>query len=99
MKLIDKDALVAEIERMKDEYLKHCKNIAHAECSCGTLDSVLYYINTLEVKEADLEKEIQNHVKECLDVKFPTTDIELIKKDVTYTAKKFFKLGLAQKGE
>ena len=29
---------------------------------------------------------------------FPTTNIELIKKDVVYTAKKFFELGLKAKG-
>ena len=54
-----------------------------------------------EMKEVDLEKEIETHLKECLDVKFPTTDIELIKKDVRYTAEMFFELGLkaAQKGE
>ena len=53
-----------------------------------------------EVKDVDLEKEIETHLKECLDVKFPTTDIELIKKDVEYTARMFFELGLqAQKGE
>ncbi|MCR4964826.1 MAG: hypothetical protein K6A41_04140 [Bacteroidales bacterium] len=54
---------------------------------------------TLEMKEVDLEKELQNHIRECLDIKFPTTDIELIKKDVEYTARKFFELGLkTQKG-
>ena len=59
------------------------------------------FAKTLEVKEADFDKEIQNHIQECLDVKFPTTNIELIKKDVAYTAKKFFELGFkaAQKGE
>ena len=64
--------------------------------------SAKYIIDTknLEVKEVDLEREIQDHIKECLDVKFTTTDIELINKDVAYTAKKFFELGLkAQKGE
>lgn len=58
------------------------------------------YKENLEVKEVDLEKEIQDHIRECLDIKFPTTNIELIKKDVAYTAKKFFELGLkARKGE
>ena len=47
MKLIDKDALVAEIERQKDEYLKHCKNKFHAEWSCWTLDNILRFIDTL----------------------------------------------------
>ena len=30
----------------------------------------------------------------CLDIKFPTTDIKIIAKDVEYTARKFFELGL-----
>ena len=42
----------------------------------------------------DLEQEIQEHINECLDIKFPTTDIKLIAKDVEYTARKFFELGL-----
>ena len=46
-----------------------------------------------EHSDVDLEKEIQEHIKECLDIKFPTTDIELIKKDVAYTARKFYELG------
>jgi len=59
-----------------------------------------YILQHLEVKEVDLEKEIQDHIRECLDVKFPTTNIELIKKDVAYTAKKFYELGLkAKKGK
>lgn len=37
----------------------------------------------------DLEEEIERHLKECLDIKFPTIDIELIKKDVRYTAEHF----------
>lgn len=40
------------------------------------------------------EEAIQEHIKECLDVKFPTTDVEIIKKDVSYTARKFYELGL-----
>ena len=66
----------------------------------NTQQTISYILENLEVKEVDLEKEIETHLKECLDVKFPTTDIELIKKDVRYTAEMFFELGLkAQKGE
>ena len=49
--------------------------------------------NTLKIKEV-LEKEIQQHINDCLDIKFPTTDIKMIAKDVEYTARKFFELGL-----
>ena len=56
-------------------------------------------VNKQEQPEVDLEKEIQEHIKECLDVKFPTTDIELIKKDVAYTARKFYELGINARKE
>lgn len=52
------------------------------------------YKENLEVKDVDLEKEIQQHINDCLDIKFPTTDIKTIAKDVEYTARKFFELGL-----
>lgn len=52
------------------------------------------YKENLEVKEVDLEKEIQQHINDCLDIKFPTTDIKMIAKDVEYTARKFYELGL-----
>lgn len=87
-KYIDKDALVVEIERRMQEH-----HSGYLVC----LKDVLSLLNTIEVKEVDLEKEIQDHIRECLDVKFPTTNIELIKKDVAYTAKKFFELGLKEK--
>lgn len=56
-------------------------------------------IKESEQPEVDLEREIQEHIKECLDVKFPTTDIELIKKDVAYTARKFYELGINARKE
>lgn len=101
MKLIDKSALVAEIEKMQDTYISklESRGMKHEDAviaSVSYVNGIKDIINSIEVKEVDLEKEIQNHIKECLDVKFPTTDIELIKKDVAYTAKKFFKLGLQQ---
>ena len=100
MKLIDKDKVVAEIERIEHEtnYEPFTDEVLGKRCTCRSL---LSFIDTLEIKEVDFDKEIETHLKDCLDVKFPTTDIELIKKDVTYTAKKFFELGLkvSNKGE
>ena len=75
-------------------------NPEHRICYNKALQEVQCQLDTIEVEEMDLEKEIQDHIRECLDVKFPTTNIELIKKDVEYTARKFFELGLkAQIGE
>jgi len=105
MKLIDKNTLVTEIERLKANALqKKCKckrsGLERIMHQIGAYNKILSFLNILEVKEVDLEKEIQDHINECLDIKFPTTNIELIKKDVAYTARKFFELGFkAQKGE
>ena len=57
------------------------------------------YKENIKVKEVNLDKEIQQHINNCLDIKFPTTDTKMIAKDVEYTARKFFELGLkSQKG-
>ena len=94
--LIDKDRIVAEIEKRRSKNARNKLNLA----ASFEDNYLLSFLDTLEVKEVDLEREMQDHIKECLDIKFPTTDIELIKKDVAYTARKFFELGLkAQKGE
>ncbi len=62
---IDKDALLAEIESLLD------KGRYHEEYGCAYRDgnnSALYAlkgkINTLEVKEVDLEKEYKDFVEE-----------------------------------
>jgi hypothetical protein len=101
MKLIDKDKVVAEIEKAIDEpapsHDPQCDWEDGYWCGLYKAESI---IDTLDVKEVDLEKEIQEHINECLDIKFPTTDIKLIAKDDEYTARKFFELGLkTKKGE
>jgi len=103
MKLIDKDKIVTEIERRRDLHYRYYvkRGVGSiAEYKYDEDREILSFLDTLEAKEVDLEKEIQQHINDCLDIKFPTTDIELIKKDVEYTARYFFELGLkAQKGE
>lgn len=64
------------------------------------VDELLSITAHFDVKEVNLKQEIQQHINDCLDIKFPTTDIKMIAKDVEYTARKFFELGLkVQKGE
>jgi len=100
---IDKDIVKTEIERCikyDEMVMNHDAQITELlSRELNTLYKLSSFIKSLEMKEVDLEKEIQDHIKECLDVKFPTTNIELIKKDVEYTARKFFELGLKTKGE
>ena len=53
MKLIDKDALVAEIEKIRAKWFGVNNDFAHGQK--GALTDVLSLINTLEVKDVDLE--------------------------------------------
>ena len=81
MKLIDKDALVAEINELKkevgdDEYW-HGYDIA--------LDGVLYFLDTLEVKDVDFEKIWKEYFKYRGDV--ATVNVK-------HLAKHFFELGV-----
>ena len=89
---IDKDALVAEIKKR----IKRIEEIGTYLSPKGILTNLLCYINTLEVKEVDLEKEFDNYTKDIIacDVQFePFTHLY-------NCAKYFFELGLkAQKGE
>ena len=104
MKLIDKENIVAEINRKISLFKKEKKtekwsagasqiNVVNLCARITMLEEILSFLDTLEVKEVDLEKEIQQHLNDCLDIKFPTIDIKLIAKDVEYTARKFFELG------
>ena len=53
---IDKDALVAEIERLKSIY-NDDENIYYV-AKYNILIDILSFLDTLEVKKVDLEKEI-----------------------------------------
>ena len=88
VQLIDKDALVAEIERR----IKEIEEIGTYLSPKGTLTNLLCYINTLEVEEVDLEEEMDKHWDEWAKADgFHSTEF----------AKHFFELGMkvAQKGE
>ena len=89
---IDKDALVAEIERRKEFYETIEKLHPVYESNIKDCDDVLSFINTLEVKEVDLKEEVERFAKECGYKSAATIDFQF--------AKHFFELGLkAQKGK
>ena len=96
MKLIDKDALVAEIERRKE--LVDDPMILDNDLIIGernTYIRLLSFLDTLEVKEVDLEKEYKEFVDE--DPVYKKLINGIVGKAI---AKHFFELGLkAQKGE
>lgn len=112
MKLIDKAALVAELEKRTDELYDLLPNASKVEdgiitiseaCNTGkytALESFRKYIDTLEVKEVDLEREIDDyineHFSECDDgvLISDANSTELTLLDVTSIARHFFELGV-----
>lgn len=98
--LIDKDALVAEIERLQDSIKataidgRISKEQAEVYKVCVKLRSFIE--DTLGVKEIDLEKEIRDYLdkqrivtRKCIDYKIvPSPEV---------IAKHFFELGLKYK--
>ena len=110
MKLIDKDALVAEMEKLKlctmDEHMNHYS--AEAQGEYNALSKLESFIDTLEVKEVDLEKAIDDYIytyngRKRLDLELDWKYCNLTLKggeQIIKFAKHFFELGLkVQKGE
>jgi len=107
---IDKDALVAELKKSISLFQKEKKiekwsieasqtNVISLGARIAMLEEILSFINTLEVKEADLDKEKDDYWNKLCDSAF----VELLEIDAKLfddIAKHFFELGLkAQKGE
>lgn len=102
---IDKSALVAEIENIRKHYIER------DDFDYGwnfALDKVLSFLDTIEVIEVDLEKEIENilekekaFVTDNREVKYYNGDSFNHIYELEFIAKHFFELGLkvAQKGE
>lgn len=119
MKLIDKDAVVAEIKgriRANELYLSIPKNNEVRFQKVGAysvLNDLLHFLDTLEVKEVDIEKEIDKEIKEEMNnlCKLGCYMEELLKGDsegvyplpdevnneLFKFAKHFYKLGLRTK--
>jgi hypothetical protein len=102
---IDKSALVAEVERRIKSTNNDVKIGAIESLTVSkTLNSLISFINTLEVKEVDLEKVIEEYFKGWTDdydnggaaCHYQYVQVQ----DCKAIAKRFFELGLkAQKGE
>ena len=91
--LIDKDALVAEIENLIDKGRYHEEyDCAYRDGNNGALYALKNKLDTLEVKVVDLEKEI-----EFIKGDYEQVDVAW-NNDFDYIARHFFELGLnAQK--
>ena len=99
---ISKSALVAEIKRKIEahkETLKNCDSSISEmvlKSSIGAYLNLLHFIDTLEVKEVDLEHEVESYWKQC-DMTwcrdaYSMTHIRSMLSDI---AKHFFELGLS----
>lgn len=95
MELIDKAAVVREIEKLS-AYL----DSLHEQ---RIIEKILSIIDTLEVKEVDLKKEVDDYVNEyfseCDDgvLISDANSMELTLLDITPLVKHFFELGLKTK--
>lgn len=98
---IDKSALVAEIKRRIDLLKTNESGVFHtfaSEMIIIEYENILSFLDTLEVKEADLNKEIED-VKHNYKVD-NNQHTSICSADIEWLAKHFFELGLkAQKGE
>lgn len=86
MKLIDKDAVLADIERLKDS-VPYFPTIAEKEAYKEGVDSACCKVNSFEVKEVDIEEEVESLIKSSI---WRFAD----KEDFLRVAKHFFELGL-----
>ncbi len=107
---IEKSIIVAEIENRKRKLLDHIICERDKEWAVRTahqLNRIIWFINDLEVKEVDLEKELNDFiekqkawVKDDRVVEYNNGDSFNHIYDLEPVAKHFFELGLkAQKGE
>ena len=103
MELIDKADVVAEIKRIMDaenesiNSFEHHRNTSEKQqynARMALLERILFLINTLEVKEVDLDEEIERFVKSEEFQKASGTI-----KVTNLLAEHFFELGLKAKGE
>ena len=105
---IPKSALVAEIEKLVDKGKYHEEfDCAYRDGNNGALYALKDKLDTIEVKEVDLEKEIDNYIyinngrqRMALELDWKQCKITFNSGKLIDFAKHFFELGLkAQKRE
>lgn len=104
---IDKSAVVAEIYRrikINKECMLGLKNLDYYQGKVDALNDTISFIDTLEVKEVDLDEEIKRYFNEQpIMTRSKGVDYKLIP-SAEKIAKHFFKFGISvsnktQKGE
>ena len=92
--LIDKSAVVAEMERRKKAIIDDNGNLGFKDCqkAFNEIDELKKFINTLEVKEVDLEKYYHDFLQKEW---FGNSHVRTVSEIMAFTAKHFFELGIA----
>lgn len=118
---IDKSAVITEIERIMDseneninsfEQHRNTSEKQRYSARMALLEHILSFLDTLEVKEVDLEKEIKNGIDNLSNLHCYMEDLfngneeegvypipEKVTNELFEFAKHFFELGLKTKGE
>ena len=114
MKLIDKDKIVTEIKRRVEAIRKAFNepgilsgvDRTYANAQYDAFKSLLTFLDTIETKEVDLEKEINDYISnnffgsQTLGFFANRTKEEPNDQDIALCAKHFYELGIkAKKGE
>lgn len=94
---ISKSTLIAEIERrIKNLYPKGGQGMVVTKILQDHYEDLLSFLNTLEVKEVDLEKEIDNIWNPRFNLGWDEKSLlSMNHEGFTTTAKHFFELGMA----
>lgn len=100
---IDKSAVVSEIEKEIKEYATAFSNMDFKSYEAGLIakgkyrmsQEVLSFLNTLEVKEVDFEKEFDNYTNGIM-----ACDVQFVPFTHLYEcAKHFYELGMAARNK
>ena len=98
MKLIDKDKIVAEIERIKKE---ECPTDSYeGRCKMLWFEQFLTFLDTLEVNEVNLDSDIRTYLTNHFNIYEDTvlqskkSGLPLRTYDIIKVAEHFFELGL-----
>jgi len=95
MELIDKSAIVAEIDRIQESTMDIHRNFpsSYDEGKFDALTLIENFINTLEVKEVDIDVDIEKEISQFIDTNFEkaTTGHKI---SLRRTARYFYELGL-----
>ena len=103
MKLIDKDALVAEIERRKKEW--SYGSSTEAKYKVEAYKELTEWLDTLEVKEVDLDRDIRTYLTNHFNIyedgvlQSKESGLPLRTYDIIKVAKHFYSLGLKARKE